>query len=322
MLISDMEGRIRLVNSQAERLFGYEREQLVGQPIEELVPLSAAETLRQSYGQDLGVSGMGRNLQLDATHKDGHTIPIEVGISPVPTRDGTLVAATLRDVTERRKAELETRRFAVLAERGLARDVHDNLAQGLAGIVVHLEGAEDVLDSNPGEATRQIGQARDLARSSLEQARRSLLALRPEILEETDLAGSLERVAGSMTEGSKVEARVTVYGERASLPVEIEENLLRIGQEALSNAVRHAKPSQVGVELRYEPGRVRLRIVDDGQGFVALDRGRASGLGVAIMKGRAASIGGLLNIRSKPGNGTQVEAVVPTPADSGKGVET
>jgi signal transduction histidine kinase len=112
-----------------------------------------------------------------------------------------------------------------------------------------------------------------------------------------------------------------VHGERARLPVEIEENLLRIGQEALSNAVRHAKPAQVLVELRYEPGRVRLRVNDDGDGFAALDRGRASGLGVAIMKGRAASIGGLLNIRSQPGTGTQVEAVVPTQGHSGEGVE-
>ena len=324
MLISDMEGHIQLMNAQAERLFGYERDELMGQPIETLVPQQlhgVHRDHRASYRQAPTTRQMGSGLQLAALHKDGRHIPVEISLSPIPAREGTLVSATVRDVTDRKRTELETRRFAVLAERGLARDVHDNLAQGLAGIVVHLEGAEDILESNPREATRHIGQARDLARSSLEQARRSLRALRPEILEETDLAGSLERVAGAMTEGTRVEARVTVHGDRSRLPVEIEENLLRIGQEALSNAVRHAKPAQVLVELHYEPGRVRLRIVDDGQGFAALDRGRASGLGVAIMKGRAASIGGLLNIRSKPGNGTQVEAAVPTSGHSGEGVE-
>lgn len=319
MVISDTRGRIRLVNAQAERLFGYERDALLGQPVEILVPHQSRDAHRghrHTFSEDPRFRPMGIGLQLSAVHRDGRQVPVEISLSPIHTPEGLLVSASIRDVTDRKREEQEARRFAVLAERGLARDVHDNLAQGLAGIVVHLEGAADILSEDPAEALKHIMRARDVARTSLEQARRSLLALRPEILEKTDLPGGLEEIAKELCEDTTIEAAVSVRGNRRRLPLELEENLMRIGQEALANAVRHGAPRHVRAEVAYEADRVRLRIEDDGRGFGAQTRGRGTGLGVSIMKGRAASIGGTLTIRSQPGEGTRVEVAVPVPAET------
>ncbi len=323
MVISDTDGRVRYVNAQTERLFGYAREELLGQPVETLVPAplrDAHEVHRKVFANDPRARPIGIGLQLAAVHKDGRQIPVEISLSPIQTSEGLLVSANIRDVSDRRRVELEAKRFAVLAERSLARDVHDNLAQGLAGITVHLEGALDIIAGDPDEALTHITRARDQARSSLEQARRSLLALRPEILERADLPGSLEQIAAELCRDASIKVQVVVRGKRRRLPVEIEENLLRIGQEAIANAVGHGAPRHVRVEVGYHTNRVRLDIEDDGRGFDARPRGRFAGLGVSIMKGRAASIGGTLDIRGELGKGTRVEASVPVSGEHAEGV--
>jgi signal transduction histidine kinase len=203
---------------------------------------------------------------------------------------------------------------AVLEERNrMAREIHDTLAQGFTGIVVQLEAAEDTLTTEPDAAQAHLDRARALARDSLAEARRSVWALRPRALEGGDLAGALDLAAQALTAGTPTRAAVHVHGVPRPLPPDLAGHLLRIGQEALTNAVRHAAARQVAIDLTYDPAAVGLRVRDDGRGFdpAAPAPAAGGGLGLPGMRERAAGMGGTLTLTSAPGAGTEVRVQVP-----------
>ncbi len=202
---------------------------------------------------------------------------------------------------------------AILQERNrIARDIHDTLAQGFTGIVVQLEAAEDALTKAPAQAPLYIVRARDLARQSLSEARRSVWALRPQALEEGRLPGALEDLARQMTFGTSIHAEFYVHGKPQALAAEVESNLLRIGQEALTNILKHARASAARVELSFERRQVRLSVQDNGQGFDPGLPAVADGFGLTGMRERAKGLGGQLTLSSRPGHGTEVVVVAPT----------
>ncbi|HET7077102.1 MAG TPA: histidine kinase [Chloroflexia bacterium] len=206
---------------------------------------------------------------------------------------------------------------AVLEERNrMAREIHDTLAQGFTGIVVQLEAAEDTLTAEPAAAQAHLDRARALARDSLAEARRSVWALRPRALEGGDLAGALDRAAQALTAGTPTRAAVHVHGVPRPLPPDLAGHLLRIGQEALTNAVRHAAARQVAIDLTYDPAAVGLRVRDDGHGFdpAAPAPAAGGGLGLPGMRERVAGLGGTLTLTSAPGAGTEVRVQVPVGA--------
>jgi signal transduction histidine kinase/ligand-binding sensor domain-containing protein len=201
---------------------------------------------------------------------------------------------------------------AVLAERNrIAREIHDTLAQSFVGIGVQLETVAKVQAASPEAARRHLDRARILVRSSLAEARRSVWALRPSALESADLGGALSEVAQQLS-GETVVA-VQVSGRRRRLPAEVETNLLRIGQEALANAVRHAGANQVRVELSYGEARVRLSVRDDGRGFDVAQAGQAAAghFGLAGIRERVHNLGGELSLLSRSGHGAEVVVEVP-----------
>ena len=201
---------------------------------------------------------------------------------------------------------------AVLEERNrMARDIHDTLAQGFTGIIVQLEAAEDIFRENAEGASAHILRAKSLARESLAEARRSVWALRPRVLEASDLAGALRHVANELTKGTRMQVKFSAWGAARRLPPETENNLLRIGQEALTNVLKHAQASMVGVELVFEEERVQLSILDDGQGFDPEFKTTGRGFGLVSMRERARAIGGELTLLSRAGGGTQVLVTVP-----------
>jgi signal transduction histidine kinase len=204
------------------------------------------------------------------------------------------------------------RQSAVLEERTrLAREIHDTLAQGLTGIVVQLEAAEDVLAETPTEARVHMARARQLARSSLAEARRSVQALRPQALADSDLPTALPRLVEQLTAQTPLQAQVQVQGTPASLPPEVENALLRISQEALVNTVKHAQARTVQLALMFDAGAVRLRVTDDGQGFDPQQVATREGFGLVSMRERAERIGGRFTLTSRPPHGTTVTVVVP-----------
>jgi len=214
-------------------------------------------------------------------------------------------------------AELaEQRRHAVILEERtrMARDIHDTLAQGFTGVIVQLDTAVEALrDEEPEAAANHIGRARELARESLSEARRSVHALRPQALETAELADALKAIITNTTAGTSLNSDFELNGEPRKLQPAVEENLLHIGQEALTNALKHACATRFHARLSFDSDAVRLELCDNGQGFV-VDCVNGRGLGLIGMKERAKQIGATLAVTSNPGKGTTIVAVSAYPA--------
>ncbi len=205
----------------------------------------------------------------------------------------------------------QSREAAVIAERNrLARDIHDTLAQGFTGIIVQLEAAEDAESRGLAKETmRHLSRASDLARESLQEARRSVRALRPQVLETHQLPVAFEALFEKMTAGTALRAELIVVGAPRRLISEIEENLLRIVQEALANALRHASANQFVARLAYEPHSVQLELMDNGVGFDTT--ANHEGFGLLGMKERVEAMGGRITVESVAGIGTAISIFVP-----------
>jgi signal transduction histidine kinase len=204
---------------------------------------------------------------------------------------------------------VQAREAGVVEERQrLAGEIHDTLAQGLAGIVAQLEAAEQAGD-DPDEWSRHLAQARSLARSSLTEARRSVRALRPEQLEDATLPEAISALARTWSERSTVAVEVGTNGKPARAGTDSEAAVFRAAQEALSNVAKHARASKVHLTLTYLDDALLLDVADDGVGFEpAVGSG---GYGLAGMRERLARVDGTLTVESVPGLGTTINATVP-----------
>jgi signal transduction histidine kinase len=207
-------------------------------------------------------------------------------------------------------------RFAlVLQERArLAREIHDTLAQGFVGISSQLDAVAMCLP-DPTPARKHLDLARRMARHSLTEARRSVMDLRSSVLEGQNLAAALESGARQWTAGTGMEVDVEAETPGKPLPEEMEQHLLRIAQEAVTNVVKHAGATRIAIQLSAEARRLYLRVKDNGRGFVP--DGAFSSVtghfGVLGMRERAERLGGELRLESLPGEGTEVEVKVPLP---------
>jgi signal transduction histidine kinase len=214
---------------------------------------------------------------------------------------------------------VQAREAGVLDERQrLAGEIHDTLAQGLAGIITQLEAAEQ-LRNDPGESQRHVGQARKLARESLSEARRSVQALRPGRLEGTRLPEAIAQLAKEWSETSGVPVHIETTGDAVPLAPELEVTLFRVAQEALTNVAKHANATRVGLTVSYLDDMVLLDVRDDGVGFESTADAGANGnsYGLSAMRQRLLRVGGSLEVESGPGAGTAISASVPMPGGAG-----
>jgi signal transduction histidine kinase len=209
--------------------------------------------------------------------------------------------------------QIRARFLAVLAERNrIAREIHDTLAQGFVGIGLQLEAVKANL-VDPTEAARQhLDLAGNLVAHSLEEAHRTVWNLRSQSLEDGPLSEALSTIMKQLTEGARIEARMKVSGAERRLPIRVETHLLRIGQEAIINAVKHARAQNIEVELRFDAESVTLRVRDDGRGFdVETAPSTNEGhFGLTGMRERAKQIGGRLQINSTKGMGAEIALTV------------
>jgi signal transduction histidine kinase len=197
----------------------------------------------------------------------------------------------------------------------MAREIHDTLSQGLTGAVLQIDAAGEILEESPEKARAFLARARQLARSSLGEARRSIWALRSEALEAHDLPRALSEMAGQMAAGRNVAIEVAVSGDLGKLPSELEGELFRIAQEAVANAFRYAEATRIRLEVGREREDAFLVVSDDGQGFDP-DRvtpAAGGGFGLPGMRERAERLSGRVEVSSAPGRGTRVEARFPLP---------
>jgi PAS domain S-box-containing protein len=207
----------------------------------------------------------------------------------------------------------QNRQSAILEERNrMARDIHDTLAQGFTGVIVQLESAEDAIACcRRKEANEHLRRASELARQSLNEARRSVHALRPQALQRDNFWEALKGIVKSTTAGTMLHTRFELRGRLRELPPVWQENLLHIGQEALTNALKYARPGNFETRLTFNTKQLLLELRDDGDGFRIKDR--HDGLGLAGMRERVEQMGGDLKITSARGKGTKVVVTVPYP---------
>jgi signal transduction histidine kinase len=202
---------------------------------------------------------------------------------------------------------------AILEERNqLAREIHDSLAQSFAGIAMQSAVAEEEMDAGDGVPVHRIRLIKKMAESGLVEARRSALSLRSTIIEESGLVAALKM----LVEHSNVVGRLRCDFRTSRLPegglsARIQHELLRIAQEAISNAIRHGKPTVVSVTLRCEPHNLILRIKDNGSGIPKTRLEKSEGIGLRSMRERASQIGARLVIQTGRSCGTRIVVTVP-----------
>lgn len=210
---------------------------------------------------------------------------------------------------------MQGRQTAVLEERNrVAREIHDTLAQGFTAILMQLEATESALEQARTDlAHERLAKAREQARASLTEARRSVWALRPHALEQQPFVAALRAAATTLTADTPVQLSFAVDGTVGYVPTELETDLLRVAQEALMNSIKHARARTVTVRLRDDGQQLALAIRDDGCGFEApaAQRHAGGGFGITAMRERMARHGGQLVIHTTPGQGTEVTALYP-----------
>ncbi len=345
MIMVNTEGRIILVNTQAEAVFGYAREVLVGHPIEMLVP----ERLRaQHVGERHGYFGgaqarpMGAGRELFGRRKDGSEVPIEIGLNPIHTSEGVFVLASIIDISERKQAELQAQqqrdeveelrrqKTALLesevAERArlerevveicareqqrIAYDLHDGVGQQLVGVALNAKLLEQELRA---AGSAEAEQASEIVRLANQAARQARLTARN--LEGADGVGdlktALQKLVESVRRDCHVDGIVKADGDASSFPVSalVTAQLYPIAQEAVHNAVEHGGARKIEIDLAFDQGNLVLAVRDDGKGFDA--SAISKGMGLRIMRYRAQCIGGSCEVQSKRPKGTVVTCRVP-----------
>jgi signal transduction histidine kinase len=221
----------------------------------------------------------------------------------------------LIDQLEATQAQLAAaeRREGMLEERQrLAREIHDTLAQGFTSIFLQLEAAEQALKSDPEKLLKHIDQARATAHFSLEQARRVVQDLRPDLLEKGSLSEAIIRTAAHWQEETTIPVNTLTTGNPVPLHANIEITLLRAVQEALTNIRKHAQATAVQLTLSYMDDLVILDVQDNGVGLEkAVPSALSSGYGLHAMQERAEHCGGSVTIESDPAEGTTLVLMIP-----------
>ena len=197
---------------------------------------------------------------------------------------------------------------AVAGERDrLARELHDTLEQNLAGIGLQLEGADRILEREPTGARRAIHLARDMLRQTRTEARRSVWDLRSQILMEQGLEAALASLVEASRGPGGPDLSLAVHGQARPVPADVAFHVFRVTQEALANALKHARARTIAVELDYTPDGLGVVIQDDGAGFTpGAPAGPGMHFGLVGMEERAARVGGRLTINAAPGAGCRI----------------
>ena len=314
IFISSADGKVIDCNRAALELFGFTEDQAIGSDISERYVDS---TDRERFREEISRAGSVRDFEVKLRKRDGTEMYCLLTATRRRAEDGSNLGAqgTVRDITEQKQAEESQRDLAVLEERNrMAREIHDTLAQGFTGIVLQLEAAEQASEGSPDQVPGHLTQAKGLARESLQEARRSVWNLLPQALEEHSLDGALQEEVHRFAREGVEQASFSSSGAKYGLASEMQTALLRICQELLTNIKRHARATEVHVELSFLPEEVCLSVHDNGTGFdfqTTRNADGQSGFGLTGMEQRTRLLGGTLTITSKKGNGTRVEARIP-----------
>ncbi len=316
-LVVDSEGRIRDLNPQAEVLFGWPREDLLGQPVEVLVPQDQRpghEHHRADYAADPHSRPMGAALDLSGLRRDGSRFSAEISLSPWTSADGEeRVICCVRDVSDRKRLRDFSEGMLRATEderRRIARELHDDTAQRLATLILRVRVLADEAD---GEIRHTLlGEIREEIVETVEGVKRIARGLRPPELGEVGLAAALQSHLRGLREGTGFDVEAEVAPVDSLLDSDERLLIYRVVQEALSNVMRHADVRVARLVVDIDDGTVFAEVSDSGRGF---ELGRSheggGGLGLLGMQERAKMFGARLLIETAPGEGTRVRLELP-----------
>ncbi|MEH1960008.1 MAG: AAA family ATPase [Nostoc sp.] len=305
----DAGQRYRFANRTYEDWFHCSRGEILGKHIREILGEAAYQVVQSYINQAL--AGQITTYEADIPCVFGKKY-ISNSLIPDFDDNGQVKGyyGLITDISEQRSAALRERKRAeeasILEERNrMAREIHDTLAQAFTGILVHMGTVSRLVATKPQAIQTHINTVRELARSGLIEARRSVAALRPQSLEDGNLWTALQRFVANMQSSTETSLICDIIGTPYTLPPETENNLLRIAQEAFTNSIRYANANEIRIELVYEPMQFFLRIRDNGQGFEANHTTLNRGFGLLGITERAEQIGAQLSIESRLGQGTE-----------------
>lgn len=305
------DGRIVLANSRLERLFGYDADELIGAAVEILVPQRSRRRhrqLRASFVKHGSATPMGAVRELAGVHKTEGLIAVEIHLAAVVVLGRKLTVASIVDLAERRELEAAIAAAAAEEQRRLAADVHDSLGQELTGIALRLQAAANHPPRSAAALAREFAVLNGLVRQAIQTTRDLVRGLAPLGLTDGGLTGALRALAASLSRGAGVPVRFRSRGTRGHhFSDDTAIHLYRIAQEAVTNALKHARAHTVEVELVVTRQQVRLTVADDGRGFRAVPG--TAGLGLRTMKFRAGAIGATLSVERRRARGTRVSCV-------------
>lgn len=301
IITTDTEGRIQTFNAAAEAMFGYSADDLSGTPVRKL--LSGAD----GEPADPLIEREDRQPRLvDGRRADGDGFPLELSARFDPAQDLWVLVG--RDVTERRRLERDVIDLSTRQQKELGREIHDGLGQELTALVMLAHSLRRQLDQQQAQQSAEaFAQLEDYLRHALESCRSIARGLSAEV-SAPGLENALAELAAGMERASGIPCRFTHTGPSGAVGEQQAAHLYRIAQEAVSNALRHAKAKHVDMSLEVSEATLILRVRDDGEG-IAPDTKR--GLGLRLMAYRADMLGGTCIIEPAAGGGTLVESRIP-----------
>jgi PAS domain S-box-containing protein len=310
IITMDIHGMIQSVNPASERMFGYAAAEMVGHNVGLLMPSPYRDEhdgylKRYQQTGERHIIGMGRELK--ARRKDGSIFPMHLVVSEI--EDRKLFTGILRDMTQQKQLEREAVEAASLEQRRIGQDLHDSVAQELTALHLLARDVAEILETDPANARKLVERIEKGLQRTQQQLRAVLRGLLPVAVDSAGLMAALSDLADRTLQEGKVTCTFD-----CPEPVSMADNLAAtrlylIAQEAVHNAVKHAQARNVRITLGKVDGSVVLSVRDDGTGMPAPTT-QTKGLGLRIMRSRAAILGARLTIEPSKPTGTVVTCVL------------